>query len=284
MTKITTLPVASLEVCDRVRVRAQKPKVNSGTVQDYAEAYECRLITEPLDVFREKGTERYVVADGENRLLGLRKAKIPKVECRLHEGDELAALDFAINCNQAHGLPRTKADKYRAFELIMDTPLRDKYRTDTELSEKIGVSIRTIQSYKAEWRESRGGDRKAKRQAKESAEKNTRQGLKKDDAACIVKEEKPVVSAANEGISVKPKSRLTQQHKATAKQVSDNVKREQLDAQNRKSAFEAINAIRAIPHDGTTAAKKGWDLEAAHVRYVADWCAEYLAAKGRAAA
>ncbi|KKK89186.1 hypothetical protein LCGC14_2735620, partial [marine sediment metagenome] len=68
-TQVTTLPVLSLEVCDQVRVRNQKPKINSDVVQEYAEAYQLGKIDEPLDVFQEQGTERYIVADGENRLL-----------------------------------------------------------------------------------------------------------------------------------------------------------------------------------------------------------------------
>lgn len=164
------MKVAALETCDRVRVRALRPKDGSDVVLEYADAYRCGLITEPLDVFREKGTERYVVADGENRLLALRAAKIAEVPVRLHEGDEVAALDFAIGCNQTHGLRRSKADKYHAFARIMETSeLRDKYRTDTELSEKVGVSKRTIADYKVEWRNSESSSKPARR-AKEKAQ------------------------------------------------------------------------------------------------------------------
>lgn len=175
------MDVANLEVCDRTRVRKTKPNINGDIVEEYAEAYRCGLILEPLDVFREKGTERYIVADGEHRLLALQRAKIKKVAVRMHDGDEVAALDFAIGCNHAHGVRRTKADKYHAFVRIMETSLRDKYRTDTDLSEKIGVSKRTIADYKAQWRNSdSGGDRAAQRkkqEAREQAEKKTRNGL-----------------------------------------------------------------------------------------------------------
>jgi hypothetical protein len=176
-----TLPVASLEVCDRTRVRQLKPKPSSDIVQEYAEAYRCRLIVEPLDVFREKGTERCVVADGEHRLLALRQAKIAEVECRIHEGDEVDALDFAMRCNQKHGLRRTKADIYYAFTRIMEIPrLKNKYRTDTELSEQLGVSKRTVERYRVDWRNSEGGDRrtrKAKKEAQENASRRKPAGI-----------------------------------------------------------------------------------------------------------
>src|SRR3990167_5946857 len=173
-----TLPVANLEVCERTRVRVQRPRELSDVVLDYAEAYRNGLIAEPLDVFREKGTERYIVADGEHRLLALRSAKIKEVPVRLHEGDEVAAFDFAAGCNHAHGLRRTKADKYYVFTRIMETSaLREKYRTDSDLSEKIGVSKSTIANYKVEWRNSESSDketRKKKTEAVNGAAKKSR--------------------------------------------------------------------------------------------------------------
>lgn len=173
----TTMQVSALEVCDRTRVRKIRPNINSDIVEEYAEAYKCGLIVEPLDVFQEKGTERFIVADGEHRLLALQRAKIKSVEVRIHSGDEIAAFDYAIGCNHAHGLRRTKADKYHAFEGIMETPLREKYRTDTDLAEKIGVSKATIARYKVDWRNSESADhetRRRKEAAKTSATKNTK--------------------------------------------------------------------------------------------------------------
>jgi len=174
------MKVAALEVCDRTRVRSQTPKSASDVVQEYADAYRCGLLGEPLDVFNEKGTERYIVADGEHRLLALRAAKVVEVDVRMHAGDEVAALDFAIGCNQSHGLRRTKADRFHAFTRIMETPaLKDKYRTDTELADKIGVAIRTVKDYKVDWRNSESGDqeaRRAKEQSRRSATKNTKNG------------------------------------------------------------------------------------------------------------
>lgn len=177
--KTVEMNLADLELCDRTRVRKYKPSENSEIVDEYTEAYRCGLIVEPLDVFQEKGTERYLVADGEHRLLALRRAKISKVDVRLHDGDEVAALDFAIDCNQKHGLRRTKHDRFHAFERIMETPLKDKYRTDTELSEKIGVHKNTIFNYKVQWRNSESGDketRRKKEKAKDSAAQNTKNG------------------------------------------------------------------------------------------------------------
>lgn len=177
--EIMTLAVADLETCDRVRPRHQRPRDGSDVVLEYAEAYQCGLITEPLDVFREKGAERYIVADGENRLLALRRAKIKQIECRVYEGDEIDALDFATSCNKAHGLRRTKADIVHALTRILETPrLRSKYRTDTNLSEHLGISVASVKRYKALWRDDEKSDdpepvRRAKETSRQTAEKHT---------------------------------------------------------------------------------------------------------------
>jgi ParB-like chromosome segregation protein Spo0J len=169
--EVTTLPVANLEISPRVRVRKIAPKDGSDVVLDYAEAYQAGQITEPLDVFQEKNTERYLVADGEHRLLALIRAKVKQVECRVHEGEEIDALRFATGCNQKHGLRRTKADIYHALSRIMETKLRDEFRTDTQLSEQLGISLASIQRYKAMWRESEGGSAPV-RAKKEAAKVN----------------------------------------------------------------------------------------------------------------
>lgn len=177
MSKLTTLPVAAIEICDRVRSRAQKPNENSDIVREYAEAYECGLIVEPLDVFREKGTERYVVADGEHRLLALRNTKVKAVEVRLHDGDEIAALRFALGTNHSHGLRLTHKDRYYRYCRIKETPELERLcRTDQELSETLSVSIRQIKRYGVDWRNSTSSTQraaKAKKSAAARAEKNT---------------------------------------------------------------------------------------------------------------
>lgn len=286
--ELVKLRVADLEVCDRTRVRKIKPKENSEIVIEYAEAYECGLITAPLDVFRERGTERYTVADGEHRLLALRRAGIETVECRLHEGDEIAALDFAISCNQSHGLRRTKADKYHAFCQIMETPaLRAKYRTDTELSEKIGVSIPTIQRYKAEWRNSEGGDarvRARKDKARESAAKNTpktvtaREGTLSNDKVQVPERTQENPPATR--IDVPQKRELTNEQRRIAREVREAHRasapsKPRVDRQRVVRVRQTIGALRAElppPEEFVATGEVNWaDIEALH-----DWCTAVL--------
>lgn len=263
MTKTTTLNVADLELCDRTRVRAQKPKDGGDIVLEYAEAYRCGLIVEPLDVFREKGTERYVVADGEHRLLALRSAKIKAVECRLHDGDEVAALDFAIGCNQAHGVRRTKADRYHSFVRIMETPaLQEKYRTDTDLAEKIGVSKSTISAYKVEWRNSESDNkasRRAKAEAKESAAKNTpkaaapRTEVKKTPTS----EQKRVAAQVRESVAAKPADKSPRPPPKSEQRTSkgDPLEWSKDDEQSADTILEALSNLGKAWKAATRAAQ-----------------------------
>lgn len=171
------LPVDALEICGRIRVRNQKPKDGSDLVLEYAQAYEAGQILEPLDVFREKGTERYIVIDGEHRLLALRRLKRKEIECRVREGDEVDALRFGMGCNWKHGLRRTAADTYHLFTLLKETPrLDEEFRTDQQISELIGISVPTVTRYKLKWRESEGGStriRAKKEKAQAKAKKHT---------------------------------------------------------------------------------------------------------------
>lgn len=256
--RVQTIKVAALEVCDRTRVRHQAPKAASDVVQEYADAYRCGLLLEPLDVFREKGTERYIVADGEHRLLALRAAKVEEVDVRMHEGDEVAALDFAIGCNQSHGLRRSKADKYHAFQRIMETPtLRAKYPTDTNLADKIGVAIRTVSDYKVQWRNSDGGDKRVRAKKEESrtaADKHALNGHARTELA-PKRPDKP------------PAKTLTAEQKKVGKQVRESI------------APKADKSPRPPPKDEAPA----WTSEDEHALKLLDsaWAKATMAARAK---
>ena len=107
------------------------------------------------------------------------------IDVELIEGDETAALEHALGANHRHGLRLNKADRKRAMSLLMtDARIKDKYRTDQDRADLLGVSLRTVRVYKAEWRTATGGnakERTAKESAQRSAEKKTRGDLKNKD-------------------------------------------------------------------------------------------------------
>lgn len=169
------MKIEDIEESPRVQVRAGKP--DASTVQRYREAYEAGAIMPPIVVFNEEGTERYIVADGHHRLAAARAAGMKTIEVDLRHGDEADALKYALSCNAAHGLPRTKKDlAFSVRQLMSNAKLTDQYRTHRERGELLGVSERTFQRLIADWRESKPkskAEAKAQEAAKASAEKHT---------------------------------------------------------------------------------------------------------------
>lgn len=171
---MTKLRVDLLEEPKSVSVRAGKN--DSETVTRYCDAYRTGAVMPPIIVFQEAGTERYIVADGHHRLDAARQAGIKEIEVDLREGDETAALEFALSCNAEHGLPRKQPDIKLAYRRLRENPeLCDRYRTNRERADLLRVSERTISNLEAEWREEPGGGAQAqqeKAKSKERAEKH----------------------------------------------------------------------------------------------------------------
>jgi hypothetical protein len=172
--KTTKLKIDLLEECPRVQVRA---RTDSSTVEAYADALGAGAILPPPVVFREKGTQRYIIADGLHRLGAHRMRGDREIDIDLREGDETAALEFALSANTAHGLRRSPSDLKRCVNALMTNgDLVEKYKTHKDRSELLRVSERTFQSLIAQWRDDDSGskkERKAKETARVSAKKHT---------------------------------------------------------------------------------------------------------------
>jgi len=174
MTEIRTMPVDHIQENPRAQVRA---RTNPWTVKEYAEAMQNGAVFPPIIVFQEAGCETYVVADGHHRLKAAVSAGLPEIEVDLREGDETAALEFALQSNAEHGLRLNADDRRHMVSQLMSNPtLTDRYRTHEERADLLRISPRHFQRLLAEWRESEGGnseERAAKKAAKESAEQHT---------------------------------------------------------------------------------------------------------------
>lgn len=231
--QMTQLSVDMLEECVRVNVRA---KANAAVIAEYAESYQSGAIMPPLVVFREKGCERYIVADGHHRLAAAKKAGRSTVDVDLREGDETEALKFALQCNAEHGLRRTKADLlYAVGQLMTNKRLSDEYRTHRDRSELMKISERYFQSLLADWRNSKGGSRseqKAKADAKESAAKHT----------APIQPPARVNGSSRPSVQV-PRQQATQEQRKVAEQVREAHKREAPRSEPRKATVSAAQKM-----------------------------------------
>lgn len=172
---MTKLRVDQLEESPRMNVRVGKK--DAETVTRYAESYKSGSVLPPVVVFQEANTERYIVADGHHRIDAAKQAGLKEIEVDLREGDETAALEYALGCNSEHGLPRTHRDIKFAYRQLRENPeLCDRYRTNRQRADLLRVSERTISSLEAEWRDEPGGGAQARQEKAKSRERAEKHG------------------------------------------------------------------------------------------------------------
>ncbi|MEO1035203.1 MAG: ParB N-terminal domain-containing protein [Pseudomonadota bacterium] len=172
--KTQQLNPKQIETSKRVSVRK---KTDHATADDYAEAMKNGAVFPPIVVFNEKGTERFIVADGAHRLRAAIESKQKTIKCEVRHGSEIDALEYALGCNLDHGLRMSRSDRLHAIGQLMGTPeLARKYSNHEQRADLLHISKSTFQRLLRQWRESNGGtstERAAKDQAKEDAAKFT---------------------------------------------------------------------------------------------------------------
>ena len=122
----------------QVRVKLQKEVIDA-----YREDIEAGAIMPPVDVFAEKGSERYILADGFHRHFATIHAGNEEIEVELHEGGMLEALIYALGANASHGLRRTNADKKNAVKMALKNPEISEM-TQQEIADICRVDRRTV--------------------------------------------------------------------------------------------------------------------------------------------
>jgi hypothetical protein len=171
---IQKIAVDMLEQSPRVKVRAGLDKK---TVARYREVLESGGQLDEIHVFREKGTQRYLVADGSHRIEGARQAKVKELDAEIHDGDETAALKYALRCNTRHGLLRRDGDVMACIRsLMLDSSLSTQYTTHQQRAELLEMNYKTFQRHFAKWRSSPAGtkhEQAVKDEQQEKADKTT---------------------------------------------------------------------------------------------------------------
>lgn len=99
-----------------------RKKLDHTVIESYAEQMKNGAQFPALVVFAEKGSERYILADGFHRLHAYINAEIGECKVEVHEGGLHEALMWALGANDEHGLRRTNADKRNAVELALKDP------------------------------------------------------------------------------------------------------------------------------------------------------------------
>ncbi len=171
------LEVSELVFDDDCQTRAA---LSEDAVADYAEAYRLQAAADfagtripPLRVFVVDG--RHVLIDGYHRAAGALRAgqlTLP-VEVVGHGTMDLARWT-ALKMNHLHGLRRSNADKRRAVELALRSPIGIEAPTRT-IAGQTGVSHDLVARVRAEWEAAREAEEAARVCAEGAAYEASRQ-------------------------------------------------------------------------------------------------------------
>ncbi len=134
--KTAKLALDAIRLDAGIQTRAH---IDDCTVAEYSEAMLRGDRFPPVVVFGHNGD--LVLADGWHRVRAARRARLPHLTAEVHPGDRKDALRFALDCNQAHGLRRSNADKRRCAEIAL---AQFGNLSDRLLAEMCGVSVQTI--------------------------------------------------------------------------------------------------------------------------------------------
>ncbi len=148
---MTESPFAKLAI-DQIEATAAtqvRVKIDQNIVDEYAEAIEAGDIFPPLTVFAPKNSQRYLLADGFQRLAAAVKIGRKTIGVDVKEGGVHEALHYALSANVAHGVRRSVADRRNAVMLAFKDPHYDDLSL-RELSEVCRVSHELVRKMKAE--------------------------------------------------------------------------------------------------------------------------------------
>ena len=133
--------------CDAVEATAAtqiRKKLHKDVIDTYTEDLQNGAVFPAIDVFREKGSARIIMADGFHRHRAHINADRDEIDCTVHKGGMKDALIFAAGSNFDHGLRRTNADKRHAVEMCLRDPEISQL-TRQEIADICRVTKRTVQ-------------------------------------------------------------------------------------------------------------------------------------------
>lgn len=135
------LATDNIEATSATQVRT---KIHKDVVDAYQHDLECGAVMPPVIVFAEKGSARYILADGFHRLMAHINAGIEEIEVDVHEGRMHDALEYALSANRAHGLRRSNGDKINAVKMALKDPVFSQL-SHQDIANLCGVHKNTVQ-------------------------------------------------------------------------------------------------------------------------------------------
>ena len=120
--------------------------VDEAVAAEYADAIANGAKFPPVVVFKEGNVIR--LADGWHRCRAHELAGKTEIACEVHKGGEREARLFAVGANASHGARRTKADRWRAVEMLLLDPAWAIW-SDREIAKQAAVDHKFVAPVRA---------------------------------------------------------------------------------------------------------------------------------------
>jgi hypothetical protein len=118
----------------------------NGVDETTAAEYSAALLDGPVVVFKEG--DRLRLADGWHRMRAHEIAGKPDIACEVHTGGEREARLYAVGANASHGARRSKADRWRAVEMLLRDPAWNVW-SDREIAKQAAVDPKFVAPVRA---------------------------------------------------------------------------------------------------------------------------------------
>ena len=132
--------------CDQIEATAAtqvRTELHKDVIDGYRDDILNGAIFPPIDVWCEKGAERWILSDGFHRLYAHIHAGKDEIEVVVHEGGMHEALLHALGANSTHGIRRSNSDKVNAVKLALKDP-EISQKTQQEIADLVGVTRETV--------------------------------------------------------------------------------------------------------------------------------------------
>jgi hypothetical protein len=137
----TALPLAAIRLDDACQPRAVTDLNLAG---EYAEAMLLGAAFPPVVVFGDgDGDAGYWLADGYHRWHAAEIAGLQTIACDVRAGGRREAILHSVGANAAHGWRRSREDKQRAVQTLLNDPEWCQW-SDGEIGRRCGVDPKTV--------------------------------------------------------------------------------------------------------------------------------------------
>jgi len=142
--KAEILPLASIVRDPAIQCRAAG--IDEAIAAEYATALTNGARMPPIVVFKEGSVFR--LADGWHRCRAHELAGKTEIACEVRAGGEREARLYAVGANASHGARRTKADRWRAVEMLLRDPAWAVW-SDREIAKQAAVDPKFVAPVRA---------------------------------------------------------------------------------------------------------------------------------------